>query len=169
MEDKVIMKKVAGVGNEMYQASLSMSSKFLYELSICELKSSTEKVEVVEKEKYISRQTKIRPYNDGTLGASEVAKRQHQIDTFLSAHSVDEALIEVVPEGQKEKVRPIEHALKFKCERWIDETSAVRDVPVSKDQTTVKEKHLKTIPFYFRPSGGMISKTIQNFIKHKNL
>jgi hypothetical protein len=164
---KTIMKKNVSVGSGTFQAELTKQSNFLFELSISELKTSTKKMEVKETEKVTVREEKIRPYNNGDLTASAVEKLQQKIDTYLVKHSVPDALKEVAKET--EFPRAIETELKIQVERWIDEKSELREVPVMKEVQETKEKLIEKIPFYFRPSGGQVAKSIQNFIKHNKL
>ncbi len=169
MSDKVILKKVIGIGTENFQGALTKRSPFLYELVISELKHSNEKQEFKEKERQTVREQKIRPLNDGSLGASEVIALQKKIDKYLEKNTVDDALIVIPAKGKKPAERQIEVDLKFPVERWIDEGVHVVEVPVMRNVPKVDEKKIATIPFYFRPSSGQINKSVQNFIKHKNV
>lgn len=169
MSDKSIFRKVIGIGTSNYQGILIKKSAHLYELEIAELKHTTEKQEFKENEKVIVREQKIRPFNDGSLGASEVAALQKKIDKYLEKVSVDEALSEIPASGENAASRKIEQELEFRCERWIDEHDQVREVPVMKSVSKTIEKKLDSIPFYFRPSSGQVAKSIQNFIKQISL
>lgn len=169
MSDKSIFRKVIGIGQSNYQGILIKKSAILYELEIAELKHSTEKQEFKENEKRIVRVQKIRPFNDGSLGASEVAALQKKIDKYLEKVEVDEALSEIPAKGKKAASRKIDEELKFQCERWIDEITEVVEVPVMRSISKTHEKKVGSIPFYFRPSSGQVNKSMQNFIKNKSV
>lgn len=171
MSEKSIFKKVIGIGTSNYQGLLIKKSVYLYELEIAELKHGIEKKEVKENEQQLVRTQKIRPHNDGSLGASDVAKLQKKIDQYLDKISVDEALTTVISGKGKNKdtSRKIDSELGFQCERWIDESFNIIEVPVSKNVPTTTQKAIGSIPFYFRPSSGQVNKSIKNFIKQKSL
>lgn len=157
------------MGSVNYQGALTKRSPYLYELVISELKHGSEKKEFKENERQVVREAKIRPFNDGSLGASEVVALQKKIDKYLEKTSVDEALTTTPAKGKKAAERKIETDLKFQVERWIDEIHQVVEVPVVRVVPTVDEKKIETIQFYFRPSSGQINKSVQNFIKHSKL
>ena len=163
---KAIFQKVIGTPSGRFKGELVKISPQFFELVVTSLIDETVTVEVIENESYAERVEKLRPIPDEgkSLTAAKKKANQAKIDSYLEKNTIAEALKEVDDKG----TRAIEKELGFMVERWIDEKMKVREVPVQKEAVETKTKKVKAIPFYFRPSGSMVSKTLYNFVKHEN-
>lgn len=172
-KETVIIKKVVHFEGEQYEGAVTKKSPIEYALTINAVVIETVKTETKQKEVIESKQKKLRPIaaEGETLSAAEKTKRQKSIDKYLEGVTISEAL-ELVEDkdenGKKIKLRAAQKELSFPVEMYIEEVKEVIEVPVIKDEIKTSSKKVVELPFYFRPNGQHITKSIQNYLKSKS-
>lgn len=159
----IIIKKNICVGGQNYLAECEKHSQIYYELKISALDVKKEEQEFKEHETVLIKESFLRPSDKG-LTAKDRQANQDKIDVYLKTKSIDEALTAV-----DEKQRVIEKDLGFFVEKYLKESKVVKEIPVIREVDKTELREVAKVPFYFRPSTGIVSKTINNYVKHSAL